>query len=208
VADESPNGTIANMDDSAAYAKRLEDRYLKEAPAPPSGLPVPDVFGYLHFKAFVFLTVGPDGYRLIDAFHLPPEHLPASRLDAIRRGCEQIVRWHGVSPHQPLQDIGVSGFYALLRLFHFQTVRQEALATDLPGVVLDKMHMKHVVDGREITLYNKVTTTLPGEKTDAGPPCPYCGEPLRTKFAKQCRHCGMDWHDPENAVCRKASSSE
>lgn len=26
-------------------------------------------------------------------------------------------------------------------------------------------------------------------------PCPYCGEPLRTPTAKQCRHCRMDWHD-------------
>ena len=26
-------------------------------------------------------------------------------------------------------------------------------------------------------------------------PCPYCGEPLRTKVAKQCRHCFRDWHD-------------
>jgi hypothetical protein len=27
-------------------------------------------------------------------------------------------------------------------------------------------------------------------------PCPYCGEPLRTPRAKQCRHCRRDWHDP------------
>jgi hypothetical protein len=25
-------------------------------------------------------------------------------------------------------------------------------------------------------------------------PCPYCGQPLRTAKAKQCRHCGKDWH--------------
>ena len=29
-------------------------------------------------------------------------------------------------------------------------------------------------------------------------PCPYCGELLRTGFARQCRHCKLDWHDPEN----------
>ncbi len=27
------------------------------------------------------------------------------------------------------------------------------------------------------------------------PPCPYCGEKLRTPEAKQCRHCLRDWHD-------------
>jgi hypothetical protein len=31
-----------------------------------------------------------------------------------------------------------------------------------------------------------------------GPPCIYCGEPLRSELAKQCLECGMDWHDPDN----------
>jgi hypothetical protein len=29
-------------------------------------------------------------------------------------------------------------------------------------------------------------------------PCPYCGQPLRTARARQCQHCLMDWHDPQN----------
>lgn len=29
-------------------------------------------------------------------------------------------------------------------------------------------------------------------------PCPYCGLPLRTPLAKQCRHCRRDWHDPDH----------
>jgi hypothetical protein len=28
-----------------------------------------------------------------------------------------------------------------------------------------------------------------------GVPCPFCGEPLKTKVAKQCPWCRMDWHD-------------
>jgi hypothetical protein len=28
-----------------------------------------------------------------------------------------------------------------------------------------------------------------------GPPCPYCGGPLRTARARQCPHCLADWHD-------------
>lgn len=27
--------------------------------------------------------------------------------------------------------------------------------------------------------------------------CPYCGKALRTPWARQCRHCRRDWHDPE-----------
>jgi hypothetical protein len=30
--------------------------------------------------------------------------------------------------------------------------------------------------------------------------CPYCGKPLRTPVAKQCRHCRSDWHDPNRVV--------
>jgi hypothetical protein len=29
----------------------------------------------------------------------------------------------------------------------------------------------------------------------AGPPCPRCGKPLRTKKAEQCFECGADWHN-------------
>ena len=28
-------------------------------------------------------------------------------------------------------------------------------------------------------------------------PCPYCGQPLRTALARQCRPCRRDWHNPE-----------
>jgi hypothetical protein len=30
------------------------------------------------------------------------------------------------------------------------------------------------------------------------PPCPFCGEKLRTPSARQCRFCLHDWHDENN----------
>ena len=32
-------------------------------------------------------------------------------------------------------------------------------------------------------------------RVEAGPPCPRCGKPLRTKKAEQCFECGADWHE-------------
>jgi hypothetical protein len=37
--------------------------------------------------------------------------------------------------------------------------------------------------------------------------CPYCNKLLRRLFAQQCRHCRMDWHDPEHPTKLGAKSS-
>jgi ribosomal protein L37AE/L43A len=39
-------------------------------------------------------------------------------------------------------------------------------------------------------------------------PCPYCGATLRTRLAKQCGKCRMDWHDPDKAVKLSEASIE
>lgn len=192
-------------DDSREYAEQLHAAYEGEVFEPPAGVEVPDVFRYLHFKAFAFLRTGPEEYRKHDALGRPPVGLPASRMDAIRRGCEQIIEFRGLSYARPLEGIGVDGFYALIRLFHFESDHQMALTSDTPGVVVDEMRVTHVMDSRTLTLYNRVTLKAFGETTATGGPCPYCGEPLRTPFAKQCRHCGTDWHDPVNAHFKKSS---
>ena len=33
-----------------------------------------------------------------------------------------------------------------------------------------------------------------------GPPCGSCGRPLRTRLARQCFECGLDWHDSGEPV--------
>jgi hypothetical protein len=37
--------------------------------------------------------------------------------------------------------------------------------------------------------------------------CPSCGKFLRTPLAKQCQHCKMDWHNPDNVYRKKKSPS-
>ena len=39
-------------------------------------------------------------------------------------------------------------------------------------------------------------------------PCPYCGGPLATALAKQCKHCFMDWHDPERPYNLRTGRSQ
>lgn len=190
-------------EDSELYAERLRAAYESEAPRPPADVVVPDAFWYVHFKAFAFLTVGPDQYRRQDAFRQPPENLSAARLHEVNRGCEQFLQFRGLSPARPLVGIGVDGFYALSRLFHFALVQQAALETNTADTILDKMNLRHVVDKQELTLYNLVDIRRPSEPGGDGTPCPYCGKLLRTAFAKQCRRCGMDWHDPANIINRK-----
>lgn len=56
--------------------------------------------------------------------------------------------------------------------------------------------------GDRFALMETIEEEYPGEEEerepfvppDDGPPCPECGKPLRTGYAKQCFHCGADWH--------------
>lgn len=178
------------------------ERHLEQAP-PPHGLDVPAAFRYIHYKSFGYLQLGPAVYREGDAFGMPPAEWPELTLDAVRVGCEQILAWRGLSPDSPLEGVGIGGFYSLLRMFHFERAEQ-TLVGSRGDLMLDEMRMKHGVDGREITLFNLVRSRR--DEPEPGPPCPYCGQPLRTARAKQCRACGTDWHDPSNIVKRKATS--
>ena len=191
-------------DDSRAYAERLQAAYENDGPRPPMGIEVPEGFWYIHFKAFAFLKTGPEEYRSFDALQQPSENLPAARLQAIKRGCEQILQFRGLSADRPLEGLGVDGFYALLRVFHFVLSLQAARSNGAADTILDRMTMRHCVDGRELTLYNLVTVKPASDEAAGATPCPYCGELLRTAFARQCRNCGMDWHGPDKVVNRKA----
>jgi hypothetical protein len=192
------------QEDPQAHADRIAAAYDEKAPWPPAGVVVPETFWYLHFKAFTFLMVGPEAYRGHDALQQPPEHLPQARIHAIKRGCEQIVQFRGLSADEPLEGIGVDGFYAMLRTFHF-TLGHRAASSDARGII-DRMTMRHIIDGREVTLHNLVVIKWHADDKSEGATCAYCQRPLRTPFAKQCRHCRMDWHNPANPINRKTNS--
>jgi hypothetical protein len=50
----------------------------------------------------MFLLVGPEEYRRSDALGQPPVEWQPSTLEAVTRGCEQILRYRGLTPDRPL----------------------------------------------------------------------------------------------------------
>src|SRR5262245_41906337 len=57
---------------------------------------------------------------------------------------------------------------------------------------------QQVVEGKQV-LYQELKRKI-RDPLYEGTPCPYCGGMLRTRLAKQCRHCGGDWHDPDHVT--------
>ncbi|NDC76649.1 MAG: hypothetical protein EBZ67_02040 [Chitinophagia bacterium] len=112
-------------------------------------------FPYFFSKAYLFLQMGADAYRSRDAFGEPSTDLDAEDLALIESGCRQMMEGRGLTPEDPLRGLGIHGFYALFRLFHFSLVRQSVM----PGEegMLDRMRMRHMVDGGEVVYYNLVT---------------------------------------------------
>src|SRR5262245_22484055 len=61
---------------------------------------------------------------------------------------------------------------------------------------------RQVVECEQV-LYQELKRRINGPLYE-GTPCPYCGERLRTRLAKQCCHCGMDWHDSDHIIRLKS----
>lgn len=113
-------------------------------------------FAYIYAKAEHLLLVGPDKYRSEDYF-LEPASTNMEVLDQLKKGCLQICNGKGLSKDAPLVDIGVWGFYDLMRLFHFDSVsRRTDHGFEYNGKsgALDEITFEHRVDKRQCTLFN------------------------------------------------------
>ena len=99
----------------------------------------------------------------------------------------------GASPDRAIPVTGVRQEYdwVLRHCPGFAVVQQSQIwAGDKP---LDLLTLRSR-DGLERQVYFDISAFF-GKGKQPGPPCPYCGEPLRTPRAKQCRKCRRDWHD-------------
>jgi len=113
-------------------------------------------FPYLFTKAALFLEQGAVSYRTSDFFQEPKTNDP-EELDIIANGCRQLCMGKGLWDHAPFTQLGVTGFYQLMQLMHFQAASRKTqrgfYVDDLRGT-LDCISFRHAMDFRTATLYN------------------------------------------------------
>jgi hypothetical protein len=84
-----------------------------------------------------------------------PECLSEELLKKVKDGCRQLLDDKGYSEENPLDNIGIDGFYCLLDLFHFAVIEQRAIACD-DGHYIDMIIAQNEISGVNVVLYNKV----------------------------------------------------
>jgi hypothetical protein len=109
----------------------------------------------------------------------------------------------GTSPDRAIRVAAVGEEYAWVQA-HLPGARVVSQATGRHGDVPFDILTVQFPSGALQEIYFDISAFFGREKAP-GPPCPYCGEPLRTPRARQCRFCGRDWHDPEHVVRRRRS---
>jgi hypothetical protein len=101
----------------------------------------------------------PEKYRKLDAFEEPPFMMSDYELSILKLGCEQVLDGRGIFENYPFVDLHISGFYNLMRLFHFEKVDRNSFMTTLENFgkgFLDEIIFKHYIDSSEIKAYNFV----------------------------------------------------
>jgi hypothetical protein len=117
-------------------------------------------------------------------YHLGDHSLRAVSLPLVRRGAQILL------PLPPSTLFAGEGWEGQCRDEYRRWRRLYLAAAERSDVLLVR------------ELLPADTPPLPSEPQRLPRPCLYCGAPLRTRKAKQCFECGMDWHDSANVVCR------
>lgn len=112
-------------------------------------------FPYIFTKAYYFLRDGPELYKKNDAFNLPDNSFSDIDIENIKIGCKQILIGKGFRKENPLEGIGIRGFYRLFELFHFEMSNQKSYKIE-NGKRLNKITFEHNEDKSKIVCYNIV----------------------------------------------------
>lgn len=111
----------------------------------------PDMYSYIHFKAWKYLKRGAELYLKTDAFKMPDSTFD---LEGISKGCEQLMDCCGYDPEKPFQ-LSISTMNDLMATFHFRMIRQNT-ENIRPESILDRLIYEHVKGKSQIILYNLV----------------------------------------------------
>lgn len=112
--------------------------------------------GYIRAKARMFLRIGADAYRASDFFGQPDIRLSQENLAALERGAAEIIEDQGFSASSPLTSLPAEFSHSFANLFHLEVMAQNARRSGDGQYLLDALLCRHMVDGREIILFNRV----------------------------------------------------
>ncbi|HNW77101.1 MAG TPA: hypothetical protein PKJ28_09475 [Bacteroidales bacterium] len=118
-------------------------------------LAIESFYEYIRTKAKHFIRTGHVNYTKGDAFGQPGLSLPETDHVLLLSGCDQVIRYRGLTPDTPFEGLGIGGFYRLMNMFHYEKVKQ-TIAANEEDHFLDKILFRHVVSGHEMVLFNKV----------------------------------------------------
>ena len=159
----------------------------------PAGLDPPGpylaLFAHAHFRQ----AVGPQLYRRLvpDA---PRTGLLSQRSFAADHLMHEILKWRGLRRTHPIEDVTRRFFSTGMRYFAYRLLHFSILDVSDEHFTLAEMRLGHTTNGRELRLFLRVRVLM-RVRPRTGPPCPHCGERLRTARARQCGQCRTYWQD-------------
>ena len=118
-------------------------------------------FGYLEYKAKLFLEIGAIKYAEDDALRFPNSSWSQRDLEITQNGCRQILEGRGVLISEPICDVEIRGFNLLFKLFHYKSVsRKTKHRAEWNGNkgIIDSITFAHLVDGNQITYHHFIST--------------------------------------------------
>lgn len=116
-------------------------------------------FSYVYSKAYLLLEMGLEKFIKNDFFKLGHDYdWTTEEISNIEYACKQILEGKGLTESNPLQNIGITAFYQVFQLFHFDDVFRTTKRFKIENKIkfLDIIEFEHIVDSSRVTYCNLV----------------------------------------------------